>query len=110
MKATDIKSIFQALVCQWTQDSSNWKKPAQLKMSLEKDNKSHRGMSDNLDKAYGAMSKSKCPYQVYRGAVYEKVTRPVIHGAYHGVRHINTGNPAELARAKDQFLFTKFLN
>ena len=72
-------------------------------MSLEKDNKSHRGMSDNLDKAYGAMSKSKCPYQVYRGAVYEKVTRPVIHGAYHGARHIKTGNPAELARAKDQF-------
>ncbi|CAB9504301.1 expressed unknown protein [Seminavis robusta] len=60
-------------------------------MPLEKDNPSHRNLSDKLDGKYGG------------GSIYEKVTRPIVHGVYHTARCVSSGNSAELARAKDQF-------
>lgn len=61
-------------------------------MPLDKDNQSHRGMSNNLDAKYCGK-----PF-------YDKVARPVIHGTYHAGRYVANGlNPEELARSKDQF-------
>ena len=70
-------------------------------MPLDKDNASHRQISDNLDARFGGSS------------WYTHAARPIIHGAYHAGRyvdpiierafHVNSyvhgGNPAELARA-----------
>ena len=61
-------------------------------MPLDKDNPGHRNFSDKLD----AANKDS--------EVYNKVTRPIIHGAYHFGRYaFNGGNPEEWARSKDQF-------
>lgn len=60
-------------------------------MPLDKDNKSHRDFSVKLDDKYSG------------GATYDKFVRPVIHGTYHAGRFINSGNPEEWARSKDQF-------
>ncbi|KAL5254365.1 hypothetical protein ACHWQZ_G013973 [Mnemiopsis leidyi] len=58
---------------------------------LEKDNPSHRSLSDKLDKKHGGKP------------LYEKFVRPVVHGVYHAARGIKSGNGAEWDRAKDQF-------
>ncbi len=60
-------------------------------MPLEKDNPSHRSFSNKLDSKFGG------------GPIYERVTRPLIHGTYHAARAIDSGNAAEWARAKDQY-------
>ena len=60
-------------------------------MLLEKDNTSHHGFSNKLDDKLGG------------GPIYEKFTRPIVHGVYHAARSIDSGNDAEWARAKDQF-------
>lgn len=62
-----------------------------VKMPLDKDNPSHRGFSDNLDNKYSGQS------------WYDKAARPIIHGTYHAGRYLNSSNPEEWARAKDQF-------
>ena len=59
--------------------------------SLEPDIKPLRGFSDRLDNSFGG------------GPIYEKAVRPVIHGVYHAGRGLESGNAAEIARAKDQF-------
>ena len=59
--------------------------------SLEPDIKPLRGFSDRLDNSFGG------------GPIYEKAVRPVIHGVYHAGRGFESGNAAEIARAKDQF-------
>jgi hypothetical protein len=60
-------------------------------MSLDKDNKGHRDISNKMDATFGG------------GVIYEKVVRPVVHGTYHAARGLSSGNGAEFARAKDQF-------
>ena len=60
-------------------------------MSLDKDNKAHRNISDKMDATCGG------------GTIYEKAARPLVHGAYHAARGAYSGNDAEFARAKDQF-------
>ena len=64
-------------------------------MPLDKDNASHRSLSDKLD----AM-----PRGPLNQAMYERFDRPIIHGVYHAGRFVTGGgNPEEWARAKDQF-------
>lgn len=60
-------------------------------MPLDKDNAGHRNLSDQLDAKFGGKS------------FYDKVERPIIHGAYHAGRYVRSSNPEEWARAKDQF-------
>lgn len=59
--------------------------------TLDPDNKAHRSISDKLDKKF---EDSKA---------WNNFARPVVHGAYHAGRYVGSGNPAELARSKDQF-------
>ncbi|ETO07721.1 hypothetical protein RFI_29669 [Reticulomyxa filosa] len=60
-------------------------------MALDKDNEKHRQWSNDLD-------------DKYRGQLwYDRIARPLAHGAYHAVRYTNSRNKAEWARAKDQF-------
>lgn len=61
-----------------------------FRLGLDKDNPSHRNLSNQLD--------AKCG----DSGVYNKIVRPVVHGTYHAARFVNSGNPEELARAKDQ--------
>lgn len=63
----------------------------ELTMPLDKDNASHRGLSNDLDKKYCGQG------------WYDKAVRPVIHGTYHTGRFVNSGNAEEWARAKDQY-------
>ena len=64
-------------------------------MPLDKDNASHRSLSDKLDAV---------PRTPMEQAGYETLTRPIIHGVYHAGRYLTGGgNPEEWARAKDQF-------
>lgn len=58
---------------------------------LDKDNPSHRSASNNLDERFK------------NSGAYNRFARPVIHGTYHAGRFVNSRNPEEWARAKDQF-------
>lgn len=59
---------------------------------LDRDNPTHRGWSNDLDARYKDSE------------FYNRLARPVIHGAYHANRYAFNGhNPEEQARAKDQF-------
>ena len=60
-------------------------------MPLDKDNAGHRDLSNQLDAKFCG------------NGFYDKVARPIIHGAYHTGRYVRSSNPEELARAKDQF-------
>lgn len=61
-------------------------------MPLDKDNPSHRDSSDKFDAKFSG------------NAAYDKVVRPIVHGAYHAGRYATGGrNPEEKARAMDQF-------
>lgn len=60
-------------------------------MPLDRDNMGHRNFSNNLDSAHTGK------------AWYDLAARPIVHGAYHAGRFVNSGNPEEWARAKDQF-------
>lgn len=61
------------------------------KPGLDPDNKSHRGFSNSLDRRFG------------NNRLYNNFARPVVHGAYHAGRFVNSRNPEEWARSKDQF-------
>ena len=60
-------------------------------MPLDKDNPGHRATSDKWDAKYGG------------GPIYDRVTRPIVHGTYHAGRYLRSGNAEEWARSKDQF-------
>ena len=64
---------------------------AASRRSLEKDNPTHRGWSNSLDKKHGGKK------------WYDNYARPIVHGVYHAGRAIKSSNGAEWARAKDQF-------
>lgn len=59
-------------------------------MPLDKDNPSHRNLSEKLDDKFSG------------NALYDKGVRPLVHGGYHAGRYLNSGNPEEWARTKDQ--------
>ena len=62
-------------------------------MPLDKDNPGHRAFSDWMD---GKME---------GGRIYDRVTRPIVHGAYHAGQYMASGNDEKWARSKDQFRF-----
>merc|ERR1712227_953935 len=72
-------------------------------MPLDNDNKSHRSFSNSLDSAFAYDNPDSRWRWTGVPQVYSGVARPVIHGVYHTARNINSGNPEEWARAKDQF-------
>lgn len=60
-------------------------------MPLEKDNETHRSISNKLDECLAGYD------------IYDKFARPLVHGSYHTIRYLNTDNLDEWTRAKEQF-------
>ena len=86
-------------------------------MPLEKDNQSHRALSNSLDQnhcgkgwytrtftsSFGMRLRTSRHTRHSGDRRYDKAVRPVVHGTYHTARAISSGNGEEWARAKDQY-------